>query len=109
METAILLQMESRPNEVDLIISTILDFDDLNRISTFNQRDESLYNLYINQLEEEAIKGNTQSKMLLLLCELKNCIFCNMMEIGWKIIIYSCACPGFKFGKQGDIFKVEII
>ena len=34
----------------------------------------------------------------LLVCELRNCIFANRMDVGWKVVLLSTGLPGFKVG-----------
>jgi hypothetical protein len=60
------------------------------------------YRDLVTKLLREAKGGLYESKLLLLVLQLKNSWFKSLMEIGWKIIVMSCGVPGFKFGKADD-------
>jgi hypothetical protein len=76
--------------------------------------------VYVNgvAMTRQVHRGNTlkfcrrdmhsDGRVRLLLCELRNCVFANMMDVGWKVILYSTGLPGFKVCVGWPLWIVEV-
>eukprot|EP00123_Amoebidium_parasiticum_P018167 comp24122_c0_seq2/m.43742 comp24122_c0_seq2/g.43742 ORF comp24122_c0_seq2/g.43742 comp24122_c0_seq2/m.43742 type:complete len:832 (-) comp24122_c0_seq2:456-2951(-) len=93
---------ETRPGEREALLDMAESFD------AIYQKHEGVYSkgldawtAYVQELESDPVANRLQ----LLACELRNCVLVNMMEVGWKIILYSTGLPGFKFGAERALLK----
>ncbi|KNC79881.1 hypothetical protein SARC_07735 [Sphaeroforma arctica JP610] len=59
------------------------------------------WSLHLLKLEKDPKKNQLE----LLLCEFRNCVFVNLMDVGWKCILYSTGLPGFKVGSTTDVLR----
>ncbi|XP_063934578.1 uncharacterized protein LOC135146342 isoform X2 [Zophobas morio] len=96
------MMWETRPTERIEFCDMLISFDEI------SQQQEKIYlkgpkqwGLYL----DAGILEDPQAHKALLLCELKNIIFLNLMEVGWKCILYSTGLPGFKVGSENSTFK----
>lgn len=86
-------------------MDTIINFDKANGLLQDHLTGSALaWTKYLEELEASVGKSEDAAKQLII-SELKHCTFANMMEIGWKLIIYSTGVPGFKFGEEDSMFK----
>ena len=64
-----------------------------------SERGLKAWSEYLVIMQKDPEKHQTH----LLVCELRNCIFANLMDVGWKVVLLSTGLPGFKVGVCGCV------
>ncbi|ELP88126.1 hypothetical protein EIN_222990 [Entamoeba invadens IP1] len=111
--------LQSRPNELDLLVDVVINFDDIQRnikttfTSKYNISNEmklehqiELWDKFITDLSQIQHPNYTE-KSFLLLIELKNCMFSNLMNVSIPVTVFSSCVGGLKFGKQTSRFRAS--
>eukprot|EP01134_Creolimax_fragrantissima_P006397 CFRG6397T1 len=99
---AVAMVWETRPKERMVFVDMIIQMDEL------SEQHEKIYTKGMDQWALHVLSLEKDSKLHqreLLLCEFRNCVFVNLMDIGWKCILYSTGLPGFKVGSTKDVLK----